>query len=368
MENKKRILIIDQIRGFAMFGVLLVNLTMMENPFQLNAVATTGTVNIFFEKLIDVLAVGKFYSMFAILFGLGFYLFMENKGDEVHFFKKRLKVLFVFGLLHLIFGWSGDILHVYAIGGFFLISKREMTAQALIKRSMILFLFSVVLITVLLMVSTGIEPTAVPTLSTFDQTQYLSVVSNRIINEFPIVFSNLFIVLPRIISLFYLGYAIGKMGVFSNIQDHLPLIKKVFKNAGILFLLLIIVRITFKNVYLIHILAKEFSTLLGALTYGTGLILMGINHKLSKMLTMLTAAGKMALTNYLVQTLFWTTLLYGYGGDLGGKIPYAMFLPLALLFYGFQIFVCNFWMQRFKQGPMETVWRFFTYRVPEKNQ
>jgi uncharacterized protein len=368
MENKKRILIIDQIRGFAMFGVLLVNLTMMENPFQMNAVATTGTINVFFEKLIDFFAVGKFYSMFAILFGLGFYLFMENKDDEIHFFKKRLKILFVIGLLHLIFGWSGDILHVYAIGGFFLISKRKQSVQVLIKRSMILFLFSVILISVLLMVSTGTEPSVVPTLSTFDETQYFSVVSNRIINEFPIVFSNLFIVLPRIISLFYLGYAIGKMRILSNIQDHLPLIKKVFKSAGASFLLLIIIRIAFTNVYLINILAKELSTLLGAMTYGTGLTLMAANQKMSKVLSLLSAAGKMALTNYLVQTLFWTTLLYGYGADLGGKIPYAMFLPLALLFYGFQIIVCNLWMHRFKQGPMETVWRYFTYRLPVKNQ
>lgn len=367
METNKRIKIIDQIRGFAMFGVLLVNLTMMESPLHANPIAVTGTLNVFFENAINLLAVGKFYTMFSILFGLGFYLFMEKEGDVIEIerlFKRRLRILLIFGLLHLVFGWSGDILHVYAIAGFFLISKRVMPPQQLLKRSVILFLFSVALVTIL---TAGSTSTAIP-MPTYDDTQYFNVVVNRITHELPYIGINLFFVLPRILSLFYLGYYIGKTGILKNLEAHLPKIKKLFKTLLVAFACLIGLQVFFSEVLFIRLVAVEFSTLIGALLYGTGLILLSTHHTFGKSLSVLNAPGKMALTNYLIQTVFWTTVIYGYGADLGGQIPYALYLPLALTFYGIQIVICNIWMRTFKQGPMESLWRHFTYNSQVKNQ
>ena len=238
MEMNKRITLIDQIRGFAMFGVLLVNLTMMENLFQMHPTLTTGAINVFFEKAIDYLAVGKFYTMFSILFGLGFYLFMEKSGDVLiieRLFKRRLSILFVFGILHLIFGWSGDILHVYAIGGFFLLSKRNMPVQLIFKKGISLFLVSVILIVALTMLSMGSDSTSLTKLATYDETIYLSVVSNRVIHELPYVLINLFVVLPRVISLFLLGYGIGKMQILNNVERYFQQIKKTFYISSMFF-------------------------------------------------------------------------------------------------------------------------------------
>lgn len=370
METKKRITIIDQIRGFAMFGVLLVNLTMMEDPLQMHTVQVTGTFNIFFEKLIDYFAVGKFYTMFSILFGLGFYFFMEKHGDRLRnekLFKRRLYFLLGIGLLHAIFGWSGDILHVYAVGGFFLIKKQNLSLKTLLKQGLGLFLFSIVLITGLSILSLGNSPAPIPVMTSYDETQYLNVVMNRLMNEIPYVIVNLIFVLPRIISLFILGYTLGKSEMLKDVEGNLLKIKTAFKYSGLLFLCLTVSRIIFSKMFLINILAKELSTLAGAITYGSALILISVEPIGRKLLMLLTAPGKMALTNYLVQTLFWTTVLYGYGADFGGKIPYAMYLPLAIGFYSTQILCTNIWMRHFKQGPMEALWRFFTYRALEKS-
>ena len=107
---------------------------------------------------------------------------------------------------------------------------------------------------------------------------------------------------------------------------------------------------------------------MGAITYGTGLILMSENKHWGKKVSILSAPGKMALTNYLIQTVFWTTVFFGYGIDIGGKVPYAMYFPMALSFYGVQIILCNIWLRYFKQGPMEALWRHLTYLSSVKNQ
>lgn len=67
--------------------------------------------------------------------------------------------------------------------------------------------------------------------------------------------------------------------------------------------------------------------------------------------------GKMALTNYLMQTIFWTSVVNGYGLGYFGKIPYYAYFPLAFGFIMMQILLSNLWLSKFKQGPAEKLWR-----------
>ena len=135
-QNSNRIIEMDIIRGFALFGVLLVNMTMID--------ATMYS----YESpslLIHLFAVGKFYTLFSMLFGLGFFYFMNKPDGTVldgYLFKRRLIALFFFGLLHLIFVWYGDILHVYAITGAVLLKSRNRSVKALLKTSVLLFVLS----------------------------------------------------------------------------------------------------------------------------------------------------------------------------------------------------------------------------------
>lgn len=71
--------------------------------------------------------------------------------------------------------------------------------------------------------------------------------------------------------------------------------------------------------------------------------------------------GKMALTNYLTQTIFWSVIVNGYGFGLYGKLSYWSFFPLALGFFILQILLSKWWLSRRSTGPMEALWRKLTY-------
>jgi len=69
----------------------------------------------------------------------------------------------------------------------------------------------------------------------------------------------------------------------------------------------------------------------------------------------------MALTNYLLQSLFWTWVFFGYGLGLWGEVPRAAQVPLALLFFALQVLLSRWWLDRFRFGPAEWLWRSLTY-------
>jgi uncharacterized protein len=98
-----------------------------------------------------------------------------------------------------------------------------------------------------------------------------------------------------------------------------------------------------------------------ALGYGAGIVLLSQRDHWGKGLTPLQAVGRMALTNYLLQTLICTTLFYSYGFGLYGKVgPVDAFL-LAIAIYLFQVVFSLLWIRRFRFGPAEWLWRSLTY-------
>ncbi|MEZ2661639.1 DUF418 domain-containing protein, partial [Aneurinibacillus aneurinilyticus] len=126
ISKGERMITLDIIRGFALLGIFLVNMPTFHSPdfirqlydLPQNLSSVDKVVNLFFSLFIQT----KFYTIFSFLFGLGFYVFMnrvEQKGLKVYrLFSRRLLILFLFGFLHLIFLWYGDVLHAYAIVGF----------------------------------------------------------------------------------------------------------------------------------------------------------------------------------------------------------------------------------------------------------
>ena len=82
-------------------------------------------------------------------------------------------------------------------------------------------------------------------------------------------------------------------------------------------------------------------------------------------LRFLAPAGRMALTNYLTQSLFWTWMFYGYGVGLWGDVPRSMQVILALVFFAIQIVFSQWWLKRFLFGPAEWFWRSLTYLKPQ---
>lgn len=375
-DQKNRIELIDAIRGFALFGVLLVNLTMIDSSlfgYEASPFAYGSFLERFLAVCLDVFFTGKFYTLFAMLFGVGFAFFMD-RFDQIQFkatYTRRLMVLFIMGLLHLAFVWYGDILHVYAIAGWILFQNRKKTAQTYFKFSAVLFAVST-----LIFVLTASEPASLTDELSLALTQanlayqsssYLTLFWYRLSYEIPIVMINLVFVLPKILALFFFGAAIGKIRFFHELnqyEDKLRMLWKIVVGVGVLCAIgSIAIQGNLFNVqnYRLQMLLSEVLTLCGALFYALIFIQKRHTKWMQAIIFLFKDAGRMALTNYLMQTIAFTTLIYGYGGDWFGKLGMVAYYLLALSFFTLQLVLSKLWLKKFKQGPFEWAWRKITY-------
>jgi uncharacterized protein len=101
------------------------------------------------------------------------------------------------------------------------------------------------------------------------------------------------------------------------------------------------------------------------LFYASTIVVLACSARWGRYLRPLAAAGRMPLTNYLMQSLICTTIFYGYGLGLFNSIGPAAGLAFAFVIYPIQIVYSNYWFKRFQYGPMEYLWRLLTYgRLP----
>ncbi len=99
--------------------------------------------------------------------------------------------------------------------------------------------------------------------------------------------------------------------------------------------------------------------------YAGALILLAQRHAWKSRLAPLAAVGRMALSNYLLQSLVCTTLFYSYGFGLFGKVRPAAGLALSVAIYSVQLPLSQWWLRHFRFGPLEWVWRSLTYGKPQ---
>src|SRR5580704_19767861 len=125
VQQEERFVVMDVIRGFALFGVLASNMRSLNLPLLSSASPEKffpGRADVWTQALVNVFISGKFYTMFAFLFGLGFAIQMSRAQTRSAtfptFYLRRLGALALFGLVHGILIWNGDILLAYAVGGF----------------------------------------------------------------------------------------------------------------------------------------------------------------------------------------------------------------------------------------------------------
>ena len=133
--TQERVVTIDILRGFALFGVLVANALVFSYPFQFYAPLSfpeLDEVGRMTEWLVRLFVVGSFYPLFSFLFGLGFSLYLRKGDEALPLFRRRLAILLLIGFIHAVFIWSGDILVTYALVGFSLIVFRRQSDEALL--------------------------------------------------------------------------------------------------------------------------------------------------------------------------------------------------------------------------------------------
>ena len=392
ISSQERIEILDLLRGLAIGGILVGNLQWFSGygfvPASLSAQSPlTDQITHF---LVHFFVEGKFYSIFSFLFGFGFALQIaraEEKGDaNASLFKRRLFWLLVIGLLHAYLLWAGDILSVYAVMGFVLLLFRRKTDGALLKWAFALLLIPILTYILLFILFAAFVPSEA--LANFESGQvsfwndavrkvsqgnYLQIVTDFNLNYIVGRYAGLIFEmrLPKILAMFLLGFYAYRRGFFQNLADHQPFIRRVLFYGLVSGLV--------ANVAFVALAGKEAvipPTLAGiagvvAYAFGVPAMALGIIALIAtlwqkaawqKALAFLAPVGRMALTNYLMQTVVCLFIFYGYGFGQFGKLGALAATLIALPVFLFQILASALWLKHFNYGPMEWIWRQLTYR------
>ena len=367
VNASERIHILDILRGFAVFGILAVNIAGFSSTAYLPGYEFTGKLpwyDAFAEALVLYLADGKFFTIFSFLFGIGFSVQMaraESKGrDLMTFYPRRLGVLLAIGILHAILFWLNDILRLYALLGFLLLAFRNVSNRSLLAWTGIFFVANYGL-----SLTTAQAELLMPNLADVGREIYLrgsllQVVQFQVLASMYVFVRVLHIQGANVMALFLLGLLAGRVRFFENLPQNRPFLQKILI-AGLL------TGIALNGIH--HWLETSWMSnldfMIGALglsaAYISGICLLSMNVTGAKLLAPLGQTGRMALTNYILQSVICSFLFNGYGLGLYEKVGAAGLWGFTLAIFGFQVLLSNWWLARFQFGPLEWVWRYLTY-------
>ncbi len=402
VQQTERIQIVDILRGFALFGILFVNMTIFSHPMQAIVLPTDPSlpwVDRAALWLIHALGEGKFYALFSLLFGLGLTLQMERiegrGGRFVPLYARRLLVLLGIGLVHAFLIWMGDILILYALLGFLLILFRKAQPRTLLIWVVILIALPLLFnaaITGLVSWASTIPEVAPQIEQSFAEAEagfvadleraaqvyangnFAEITAQRVSDYFSMGLAGFTVMGFNVMAMFLLGVYFGKREIFKNLEANRGLFRRLLVwgliaglTGNLLYATLImpISRVYQTGTLLLATTGQTVGAPLLMLGYVSTLCLLALNPVWGKRLQVLAPVGQMALTNYLTQSIVCTLIFYGYGLGLFGKVGHAAGIALTIGLYLLQIPLSHWWMKRFYYGPAEWLWRSLTYLKPQ---
>lgn len=391
--ERHRHLILDVLRGLALMGIALANFpefalwTFLSGEEQ--AAMSTAEVDRVVRFLQYMFVDGKFYTIFSVLFGIGFSLILARHGRRL--FVRRMLLLVVIGFLHLMFVWSGDILLLYAIGGLLLTLFVGLKDKALLVLALALILVPVGLD--ILTEVWGIDFAAPFYQAWWNQAESQGINEEnfaswlRDADSYHQMFAFLtqgacermweFVEghrLPKVVGLFILGYLIGKHHLYVRLEQ----LRAGRQKAGLpslkrLFLWMSAVAVPLSLLYAwsavgghpwgrtVHSLLYAVSVIPMATLYILGVCMLYLRHQEGTAFRWLAAPGRMALSNYIAQSLIGVVLFYGLGFGLGTSFGLVYVELTAIAVFLLQVVLSRLWLRAFRFGPFEWIWRMLTY-------
>ncbi|MCC6070877.1 DUF418 domain-containing protein [Massilia sp. GCM10020059] len=382
---------IDALRGLAVFGILLINVWGFVYGYTalrygvVEPSATTGDrLAVFFAA---AFAEQKFYPIFAFLFGAGFSLQMRSLEQKSGLegakaiYLRRLKWLLVVGVLHGTLLWFGDILTSYALTAFWLLRRageswpevRRSIRFAVIVNVAMLLLTAGIMATIANMPEYGAETAAEALLANevYTHGRWLEVTMARI-GDFGLNIGGFWLFVPRIALLFLLGVAAVQLGWLTHPEQHRALWRRILL-VGVFIALPLNVwwgyealswalepETSSRSVHMASLVLELAGPALAA-AYVAVFMLAG-QRAMDAVARWLAPVGRMALTNYLGQSLACGLLLQAYGLGLGAVLSRAELMGLSAAIMLAQVLVSRWWMSGHDQGPAEALWRRYTYR------
>lgn len=391
VPESERIVAIDVLRGFALLGILLVNIQSFSMPdatiFNPTAYGDLTGLNRWVWILTHVFVEQKFMTIFSMLFGAGILLMtrrVEEKGlSSVRLHRRRMLVLLAFGLMHAYLIWSGDVLVWYAMCGLLLYRLRKKDA-----RSLVIWGLAMLAVASLLSLFFGWSMRYWPPDSVQELTESFQPSSEKIAEDLAsyrgnwlreIVYraphslqSQTFVFAIwgfwRAGGLMLIGMGLFKLGVLSARRSarFYALLAAIGALAGIPAIVYgtwanfdsgwdIRYSFFYGNQY------NYWASVLVSFAWVALVMLVCKRGILAPVTTRLAAVGRTAFTNYLAQSLICTTIFYGFGLGLYGRVERKTQVLIVLGVWAVELVVSPLWLRRFRFGPFEWAWRSVTY-------
>ena len=391
VKPSERYVILDALRGFALIGIILANypefslytFQSAETAASMPSAGIDRVVRFLQYFLVD----GKFYTLFSLLFGIGFSIIISHaaeRGDGgFRLFYRRMAVLVLIGFVHLMFIWSGDILMLYALMGMALPLFRHVSDKALLRWAAFFVLLPVFVDAATSLLGISLSAQAVRaqwhycrmygiTEENFgywlrDADTYREVfqflVQGALVRVQEFVDGNRYF---KVMGLFILGFYIGRRKLYADLSSHKALLRRVATVGFAVGLPLSVVyawsavgghpfgTVGHSVLYLVSVYPL-------GLAYMSGLCLLYLRSRNARLWRWLAAPGRMALTNYIGQSVVGMFLFYGIGLGLGASVGLATTELIALGVFALQVLFSKFWLHYCQFGPLEWVWRMLNY-------
>ena len=351
IEASERSSTLDLARGFALFGVLLINLLYVFrlSLFQhiLQSHSHPGWLNHTVDLLATELLEFKAFDLFSLTFGIGVAVQAEraqlrSAGFEL-FLLRRFLILLAFGALHMVLVSNVDMLCLYAVCGLLLIPLLRLPTVVLALAGLAaIYLPSVVSGWTSLPGESVIRAHAIDATRIYSLGSFGDILTFRWHETKLLIFPLLIGVAQKSFGLMLLGVAVWRAGLIRHSERYRrPLWMVCIVGA--------VIGVTLRT----HISL--------AFAYFAALVAWRRSNRSAALTAPVAAAGRMAFTNYLTQSLLFALLFYGFGFGLFGRLDPATAAVLGVAVYAGQLWFSSWWLHRYRFGPFEWLWRSLTY-------
>lgn len=367
---------VDALRGFALLGILVVNITFMASGYPGNLVddpAFASPLDDAVRWLSNVFVDMKFYLLFSFLFGYSFTLQMESARRAGAEFGprmlRRIVGLFVIGALHIVVLYAGDVLTTYAVACLALLAMRNVRDRTALWTAGILYalVLASLVVSVLFVDSSAFLPSHAEALANAEHsTQALlggwgDIVAEHVSGLGLLVAQAVSLQGPTALAMFLLGLVAGRRRMLADVRGDEPMLRRI---QWVGFPVGLAGSVTYATMggtgetaaALVSVATAPFLTA----AYVATLLRVMHSPRTAVVRNALAPAGRIVLTNYLGQSLAGLLLFSGIGLGLAGRFSPLATMATAFAVFAFQLAVSAVWLRRFRYGPAEWALRWVT--------
>ncbi|WP_204256579.1 DUF418 domain-containing protein [Mammaliicoccus sciuri] len=371
---KQRIFSIDALRGFSLLGILLMNILTFAYPYQIiNPFEFFQHQDGAWFKISSLFIIASFYPIFAFLFGYGLSIMYQNSLDKgLNYYPmitRRLLFLLLLGIIHGVFIFYGDILSTYALLGLiaiiFVRLKPQYTLIALsigIGIFVLLYLLPMILLKDVTQIESFVGLQELERVNNIlSSADYVSIVGFNL-KYFGMNIANAILVGPfSILPIMLFGIYAHQINWFNKIKQYENLYMVIGVVVLILGLAIKMIQIVLEGSVTSQLMSQMIGGPIVALSYIMFFVILCEDQTVRKILTPLQSIGKLSLTTYIMQSIICIIIFYGVGLNYYGKLPVLTIYIIGIVIYCVQLIVSYLYLLRFKQGPLEKLWRKVTY-------